>query len=114
MIVAMVAVLLAGCEDDDSPFQPGDCTMAVENATGSTLDVAYESQTWDVLYPGVDVAHTVHVSIASRESTDISVHFSNRLGTSRIKATKDGKQKNIDVGFGLPQLTIRESDFTGG
>lgn len=115
ILLAMMTVgLLAGCEDDDSPSQPGDSTMTVENASGSTIGVAYESQTWDILYPGVDVSHTVHVVLASKQSSDISVHFGDKLGTSIIKITKDGKEKIINVGFGLPRLTIRDSDFTGG
>lgn len=109
--LGMAATLLAGCENDDSPMQPGDCTISVVNSTQSTIHVVYQTQTLDVLWPYVDVAHEADVNIAPGQEKDLWVHFNNELGTSRIVVTKDDMRKNYDVGFGSQTLKIREDDF---
>ena len=113
LAIAIVAagVMVTGCEDDDSPMQPGDSTITVVNATHSTIHVTYQTQTWDVLWPATDVSHEADKNVAPRAEADLSVHFDNELGTSRIEVTKDGSQKKYDVGFGNHTLTIREEDF---
>jgi len=109
----LMGILLAGCENDDSPMQSGDSDITVLNDTDSTIHIRYSTQTWDVLWPGVDVDHEASTELAPRTRSKLSVHFSNQLGTSRISVTKDGIQKDYDVGFGDQRLTIRNTDFTG-
>lgn len=103
--------MLTGCEDDDSPMQPGDSRISVMNATHSTIHVTYQTQTWDVLWPATNVSHESDKDIAPQAEADLSVHFDNKLGTSRIDVTKDGIHRKCDVGFGERTLTVREDDF---
>ena len=115
--IAFLAVIVAagvfgvGCEDDDSPIQPGDCTITVVNSTTSAIHVTYQTQTWDVVVPATDVSHRVSKDVAAGTDVDLSVHFDSQLGTSRIQVEKNGFKKNYDVGFNSERLTIRESDF---
>ena len=87
MIVGL-ALLLAGCESDDTPLRAGNSTVTVVNETGAPIHVAYQTQTWDVLIPGIDASHQANVDIAPFRSEDLSVHFDSELGTSRITVTK--------------------------
>ena len=112
--VALVAAgLLAGCENDDSPMQPGDCTITMVNATRSAIHVEYQTQKWDVLWPAIDVSHEATLDIQPGHDAALSVHFDNELGTSRIKVTKDAIRKHYDMKFGRQTLTVKDEDFAG-
>lgn len=109
----LAAGLLAGCEHDDSPMQAGTCTITVVNSTRSVIHVQFRTQTWDVLVPGIDESHEASQDIGPDDEADLSVHFGNELGTSRITVTKDGLARTYDVEFGRQTLTVREEDFSG-
>ena len=106
-----MGLLLGGCEDGDGPTRAGDSTITVVNDTDAPIHVQYQTQTWDALTLGIADSHEADVDLAMRESKDLSVHFANEVGTSRLVITKGNIQKNYDIGFGNPRLAVRTSDF---
>lgn len=111
LAVLGVTLVLGGCSDDDGPMQPGDTTVSVWNATKAEIHVEYSTQTWDALWPDMDVDHTVSKDISPGQEAQLSVHFGNQMGSSRIKVTQGGYSRDYDIAYGVSTLVINDGDL---